>query len=171
MIKLQDFAKQHGVTDRAIQKHLKKHEKELEGHFFRRGPNGTWLDEKAQEYIKSLMIIKPVGEVVDNGLLLEIKELKDQLKQKEQYIIALEAGAIQKQELINKYEEEKCLIEEKTVERIHEAEENLKTELEKKYQESEQKLHEKYGREIKGLQDEIGSFQKGIFGFYRKKRR
>lgn len=30
MIKLQDFAKECGVTDRAIQKHLKNHESQLE---------------------------------------------------------------------------------------------------------------------------------------------
>lgn len=169
MIKLQDFARQQGVTDRAIQKHLKKHEKELEGHFVRRGPNGTWLDEKAQEYIKNLMIPKPLGEVVDDKLLLEIEELKESLKQKEQYIIALEAGAIQKQELINELEKKQLLIEEKTVQRIKEAEEKVTMELEQKHQESERQLEEHYTKEIQGLQEELGTFQKSFFGFYRKK--
>ena len=52
-IKLSDFARDCGVTDRAVQKHLKKLETELEGHFERRGPQGgTWLDELAQEKIR-----------------------------------------------------------------------------------------------------------------------
>ena len=43
MIKLQDFAKECGVTDRAIQKHLVKYADELNGLYERKGPNGTCL--------------------------------------------------------------------------------------------------------------------------------
>jgi len=106
MIKLQDFARQQGVTDRAIQKHLKKHEAELSGHFFRNGPNGTWLDERAQDFIKALMIQKPVADVIDDKLLRKIKELEDALKEKENYIKVMEAGNISKQSQINKLEQE-----------------------------------------------------------------
>lgn len=60
MIKLQDFARECGVTDRTIQKHLKNHEAELTGHYQRRGKNGTWLDEEAQDFIRGLMIQQPV---------------------------------------------------------------------------------------------------------------
>ena len=55
MIKLQDFAREC-----AIQKHLKNHEAHLEGHFERRGKNGTWLDQTAQDYIRSLMVQQPI---------------------------------------------------------------------------------------------------------------
>ncbi len=78
MIKLQDFARDCGVTDRAIQKHLKKHEKELEGHFHRRGPNGTWLDETAQSYIRSLMKESPVI-VGDTLQQQEVETLRKQV--------------------------------------------------------------------------------------------
>lgn len=64
-IKLQDFARQHGVTDRTVQKHLKRYESELEGHFERKGPNGTWLDDYAQDFIKGHLIQSPVV-VYDN---------------------------------------------------------------------------------------------------------
>lgn len=60
MVKVQDFAKEHGVTDRAIQKHIQRHWQELHEHVNRRGKNGTWLDEQAQAFIESLMIQQPV---------------------------------------------------------------------------------------------------------------
>lgn len=72
-IKLQDFARQQGVTERTVQKHLKKHEAELEGHFERKGPNGTWLDEYAQDFIKGHLIQSPIV-VYDN----EAARLKDE---------------------------------------------------------------------------------------------
>lgn len=76
MMKLQDFAALRGVTDRAIQKHLKNHEAELEGHIERRGPNGTWLDDYAQDYISKLMYRPAPTIVSDTGLLGELEELR-----------------------------------------------------------------------------------------------
>ena len=60
MIKLQDFANQQGVTDRAIQKHLKTYAEELEGLYQRKGPNGTWLTDEACEILRSKMKQAPV---------------------------------------------------------------------------------------------------------------
>ena len=77
MIKLQDFARECGVTDRAIQKHLKNHEKNLEGHFERRGKNGTWLDQTAQDYIRSLMVQQPIV-VGDAETHREVEALKEE---------------------------------------------------------------------------------------------
>jgi len=74
-IKLQDFARECGVTDRAIQKHIQKHEEALRGHFERRGPNGTWLDEYAQDYIRSLMVQPSTPVVADAMLVRENREL------------------------------------------------------------------------------------------------
>ena len=60
MIKLQDFARQQGVTDRAVQKLLKKYEAELAGTFERKGPNGTWLTDEACEILRSKMKQQPL---------------------------------------------------------------------------------------------------------------
>lgn len=60
MIKLSDFARAQGVTNRAVQLALKRHEADLEGHFERKGQNGTWLDDYAEEYLRSRMLQKPV---------------------------------------------------------------------------------------------------------------
>lgn len=65
MIKLQDFAKQMGVTDRAIQKHLIKYADEFEGLYQRKGPNGTWLSNEACEILRTKMRQQPM--VVSDG--------------------------------------------------------------------------------------------------------
>lgn len=60
MIKLQDFAKQMGVTERAIQKHIRKYSVELEGTYERKGPNGTWLSDEACDILRTKMKQAPV---------------------------------------------------------------------------------------------------------------
>lgn len=60
MIKLQDFARERGVTDRAIQKLLRKYADEFEGLVQRRGPNGTWLTDGACALLQEKMRQAPV---------------------------------------------------------------------------------------------------------------
>ncbi len=79
MVKVQDFAREQGVTDRAIQKHIQKHAKELDGHVQRRGKNGTWLDETAIEFIKGLMIQQPLV-VSDASISAENEKLRLELE-------------------------------------------------------------------------------------------
>ena len=87
MIKLQDFARECGVTDRAIQKHLKTYAAELEGLYQRKGPNGTWLTEEACQILRSKMKQLPItlsdGELVRQNAALEQvnKELNEELKE------------------------------------------------------------------------------------------
>lgn len=91
MIKLQDFARECGVTDRTIQKHVAKHEEALAGHFERKGPNGTWLDEYAQEYIRGLMIQPPPPVLGDAQTARENEDLKQEnqrLNEKIQFLLA-----------------------------------------------------------------------------------
>ena len=83
MIKLQDFARQQGVTDRAIQKHLKNYAEELEGLYERKGPNGTWLTEEACEILRGKMKQAPIT-IVEPGereesLKAQIRDLEREL--------------------------------------------------------------------------------------------
>lgn len=61
MIKLQDFAVQQGVTDRQVQRLLKKYEEELQGLYERKGPNGTWLTDEACDILRSKMKQAPAA--------------------------------------------------------------------------------------------------------------
>ena len=80
MIKLSDFARLHGVTPRAVQQLVKKYENELEGHFERKGQNGTWLDQTAQEFLREHMIKNTVT-VYDESSLPFYSEMQDLKKQ------------------------------------------------------------------------------------------
>lgn len=79
MIKLQDFARQMGVTDRAIQKHLKKYAAELEGLYQRKGPNGTWLTEEACEILRNKMRQQPMA-VADSQIYRDLEEAKKKIE-------------------------------------------------------------------------------------------
>lgn len=93
MKKLQDFAREMGVTDRMIQKHLRTYAAELEGHYERKGPNGTWLDDEAQDIIRSKMRQAPVAVFEEdprvNRQQIEIEDLREQLKKKDNVLYGL----------------------------------------------------------------------------------
>ena len=82
MIKLQDFARECGVTDRAIQKHLKTYAAELEGLYQRKGPNGTWLTDEACEILRSKMKQLPPA-VIDGETLRDNEDLKKRVRELE----------------------------------------------------------------------------------------
>lgn len=88
MIKLQDFAASKGVTDKAIYKHLQKHQEALQGHFEKRGKNGTWLDDFACEYISSLMISNPpvIGDNLQQQEIERLSKENDELKNRLIYL-------------------------------------------------------------------------------------
>ena len=79
MIKLQDFARQMGVTDRAVQKHLRKYAAELEGLYQRKGPNGTWLTDEACEILRNKMRQQPMA-VADADMKAENDRLRRELE-------------------------------------------------------------------------------------------
>lgn len=139
MIKLQDFARQQGVTDRAIQKHLKKYAAELEGHVERKGHNGTWIDDEGcsilQNKMKSKEIVIYDTETIDRIKELEakIERLENRLEKKEQYIQVIELASAKKQNQIENLENEKKQIELKSAKQIKEAEDDLKNELQRQY--------------------------------------
>lgn len=161
MIKLQDFAKQCGVTDRAIQKQLKKHEEALTGHFERQGANGTWLDEYAQNFLRSNMVKKTVA-IADQSQLKEIERLKAELK-------AAQDELILKNQLLINSQNEVLKITANREEEIKAAEDKLKLEMESQRREAENKLKEHYLGEVKDLQRKLEQYQPTWFGFYRKK--
>lgn len=98
-MKLKDFATECGKSERQIQKHLKNHEEELEGHFERKGPNGTWLDDYAQDYIRKLLVGPPPTVISDARLVQENLELQE--------TVASQAAIIEeKDRLINRLLEE-----------------------------------------------------------------
>lgn len=110
-VKLSDFARECGVTERAIQKHLKNLEAELQGHFERRGPNGTWLDETATALIRSRMVTPPPPIVSDGNLVRENEELKAALMQLQARHIELQGKMMEQVALLGEAAANKALLE------------------------------------------------------------
>lgn len=110
-VKLNDFARECGVTERAIQKHLKNLADELQGHYERRGPNGTWLDETAMGIIRSRMVTPPPPIVSDGSLVRENEELRAALMQLQTRHIELQEKMIGQAALLGEAASNKALLE------------------------------------------------------------
>lgn len=110
MIKLQDFAAQQGVTDRQVQRLLKKYESELTGLYQRKGPNGTWLTEEACEVLRSKMKQAPVAIMEPDErvgeLMSWIKELEHRLDEKDKLLTLSQGTAQAAQERVLKLQED-----------------------------------------------------------------
>ena len=102
MIKLQDFARECGVTDRAIQKHLKTYAEELDGLYQRKGPNGTWLTEEACEILRSKMMKRPAAIIEEDKRVPElearVRELEKMLTLAQQRVDAAQGRVLELQE-------------------------------------------------------------------------
>lgn len=85
MIKLQDFARQQQVTDRQVQRLLKKYAAELEGLYERKGPNGTWFSEEACEILRSKMKTPPAPAIFDKDPRFEQLEEENRKLERELY--------------------------------------------------------------------------------------
>lgn len=106
VIKLQDFARDQGVTDRAIQKHLKKYEAELAGLFERKGPNGTWLTEEACEFLRGKMVTPPPPVIYSEDPRVErlegrVAELEAKLEKKEAMLTVAQEQVQEAQRNVN----------------------------------------------------------------------
>ena len=134
MIKLQDFARECGVTDRQIQRLLKKYEEDLTGLYERKGPNGTWLTDEACELLRSKMRQLPPA-VIDaetfrenDELKKRIRELETRLSEKEMLVEMAQRRADALQEKVGKVyllEEDKKRLETK-IEAVEESRDEYK---------------------------------------------
>lgn len=95
-VKVSDFARDTGVTARAIQRHIQNLGQSLEGHIERRGPhNAIWLDEVAQDLVRSRMDTAPPPIVSDSSLLDENAALRNALLKLQNQHIELQQRMIE----------------------------------------------------------------------------
>lgn len=156
--KIKDFATQMGVSDRQIQRLVKKYEAELSGKIERRGQNGTWLSDEACDFLRSKMKTNPTV-VSDRTLLLEKERLEAEAKKMHEQIEGLQAFIIKLQQ-----EKEKLALADKEVKMLQEyrAEDKARiAELQEQNEADKSKIVE--------LQEQLGCFEKSLFGFYRKR--
>ena len=105
MLKLQDFSRQQGVSDRQVQRLLKKYESELEGLFERKGPNGTWLTDEACEFLRGKMKQQPLTVFEEDPRLqvleARVRELEGKLDRKEEMLMVAQEQVQRAQENVN----------------------------------------------------------------------
>lgn len=103
-IRLSDFADLHRINVRTAQIHIKENIEELEEHIDRRGKQGTWIDEYAQEFLLDKIQLPKSDEVLmptarEAVLLTEIAEANKKLAEAERRA-ALNAEAAGKVKLL-----------------------------------------------------------------------
>lgn len=123
MIKLQDFARERGVTDRQIQRLLQKYAAELKGLYERKGVNGTWLTDEACDILCSKMKTPPPAPFQEDPrvavLEQKLAEVTLQLREKDKLLTLSQKTAQEAQnkvaELLEEAAKVKALEDGKTV--------------------------------------------------------
>ena len=64
LMRLRDFAEIHRVSERTVQMHVKENWEELQDHIDRRGKQGTWRDDFAQEFLLGVIQLPSKDEIL-----------------------------------------------------------------------------------------------------------
>lgn len=88
-VRLRDWASLNCISERTVQVHIKENEAELEGHIERKGKQGTWLDEYAQDFLIERIQLPNRKEVYqptarENALMIQLNEVALKLAAAEQ---------------------------------------------------------------------------------------
>ena len=163
MRKIQDFARECGVTDRTVLYHISAMEQELAGHIERKGKRGTWIDETAEEIIRSRMVKHPL---IVQGSVNFAEENAALMKKNSEL---LQMVATLQQHLIELQEENKhILLDAKDRQLALEAASTQREELRGQLDQTKAQL-DAAQEALAGAQAEAQSYKRSIFGFYRKK--
>ena len=146
MIKLNDFARAQGVTDRQVQRLIKKYAPEIEGQYERRGQNGTWLSDEACDFLREKIKSAPM-QVYDDSkdreietLKRKIDELNERIHQKDILYVKLQDKVDQKSDQLEALRKEMRMIEDNKQEQIDAAVRAAEDALHQKLTAENQKL-------------------------------
>lgn len=163
MRKIQDFARECGVTDRTVLYHISAMEQELAGHIERKGKRGTWIDETAEEIIRSRMVKHPLIVQDTVNFAEENAALKKQNTDLLQMVATLQQRLIELQD-----ENKQVLLDAKDRQLALEAASTQRDELRSQLDQKQSQL-DAAQEALAGAQSEVQSYKRSIFGFYRKK--
>lgn len=81
IIKINDFAEDHGISLRAVQKKLSadKYRETLVGEFIRTTSDGTWLTQTAADFLAGTLRTQSYGVITTDRYEKQIEELKEKL--------------------------------------------------------------------------------------------
>ena len=140
-VRLRDWASLNCISERTVQIHIKENQDFLEGHIERKGKQGTWLDEVAQDFLINAIQLPNRKEVYqptarENALMIQLNEANQRVAEAERIarINAEAAGQVKLLEANN--EDQKAQIFDLSVQ---------VGSLKEKYQESKTKAQELSG--------------------------
>ena len=170
VISIKDFAEAQGVSYEAIRRQVARYTEELEGHITTKG-RSKYLDEYAVEFLSQRRKEKPVI-LLQQNINAELEETKRELEamktlllDAQQKIIYLQEENTKQLEAKTKYE---ALLEDtqrKDI-KLQETEKEL-SEVKISLSEARGKLEETEEK-LSSAEAEAQSFQKSIFGLYKK---
>lgn len=198
MLSIAQYAESRNVSQPAIRRQLKRYEKELEGHIIKSNRMRLLDDEAVsfldQHRMPKTLIIdgeevslagkvdslqKQVKKLQETSMTEQIDFLKKELRESQERVIQLQAGMIEMMKLkdenlklLSDNQKKDAALTEKS-----EALERKETEINERdavIQAKEEELsvmdatlHETKDR-LQQAEEEVNSFQKSLFGFYRK---
>lgn len=88
LVRLRDFAELNRISERTVQLHIKENWDKLASHVDRRGKQGTWLDEFAQDFLLDVIQLPSKDEVLvptarEAALLIQLSEANKALAEAE----------------------------------------------------------------------------------------
>lgn len=163
-ISVKEYARSRGVSSEIVRRQLVRYEKELEGHLSPLGKSKL-LDEEAVKFLDGHRMQKTVTiELTDPETQKVIDELREELRKAQQEITKLQAEQIELQR------QQISLIEEKSrYQGMIEEKERSQKDQEKRIEEQNRELRENR-QQMDVLWKEVNSFQRSVFGFWRKKK-
>lgn len=175
-ITIKDFAEAEGVSYEAIRQSVMRYKDEMQGHVFQRN-RVTYLDETAVEYLKKRRRVSPVvihredRQAEDRAIREQLESLRSRYELSQEKLVAALEHSQELQEQVRQIEEkslttEKQLAESKAVADVAKVRADA---LQMKSDALEARLADAEAR-AKAAEEEAGSYERGLFGFYRKRR-
>lgn len=189
-ITIKDFAEAEGVSYEAIRKSVMRYKDEMQGHVFQRN-RVTYLDETAVEYLKKRRKVSPVvihredKQAEERALRDQLEDLRSRYEVSQEKLVAALEHVQELQGQVRQIEQKNVLLIEQTGKAEQDMAEAVKRYAEEKARADvatiradayQAKVDAMEGRladaeaRATAAEEEAGSYKRGLFGFYRKRR-
>lgn len=163
MTTIREYADRHGISSEAVRKQIKNYEKQLGDHISRQGKL-IYLDEEAEAFLDEHRMVKAVIlEEHDKYTQEALEKAKLEIMKLQQQIIGLQEEKILLQEKAGKVELLEARQEDQS--KLMEEKEKIREDQIALMQSQLDDMREQRDK----AQEELQSFERGLFGFYRKK--
>lgn len=156
MVTIQEYAEKHNISYEAVRKQVKRYAQELEEHISKQNRK-QYLDEYAEKFLDDKREKSPII-IMEQAKDEELEEAKREIENLKLTLMELQSQLASSQNRVIALQEEKLtLIEERGKNQLLL---ELKERTDKELEEAKEKLSE--------AEKEVKSYQRTIFGLYKK---